>query len=247
MVSPHRTTAARAIFDEFADTRDPSLREKLVEAHLGIAHHLAGRFSNRGESHDDLVQVATIGLIKAIDRFDIEREVEFTTYATPTIVGELKRHFRDKGWSVRAPRRIQELYLELGAAAEELAQELGHPPNVPQLAARTSSSEEDVLEALEAGQAYRATSIDAPDHQYGTIASRLGGIDTGFENADDRQVLVAALETLPERERHILKLRFIEGMTQSQIAEQIGVSQMHVSRLLSASIAHLRKSFVPEL
>jgi RNA polymerase sigma-B factor len=247
MVSPHRTTAARAIFDEFADTRDPSLREKLVEAHLGIAHHLAGRFSNRGESHDDLVQVASIALIHAIDRFDPSLGFEFSTFATRTVLGELKRHFRDKGWSVRAPRRIQELYLELGAAAEELAQELGHPPNVPPLAARTSSSEEDVLEALEAGQAYRATSIDAPDHQYGTIASRLGGIDTGFENADDRQVLVAALETLPERERHILKLRFIEGMTQSQIAEQIGVSQMHVSRLLSASIAHLRKSFVPEL
>lgn len=245
MASPHRPKTTRDTFAEFADTREPRLRQQLVEAHLGIAHQLARRFSNRGESHDDLVQVASVALIHAVDRFDPARGFEFSTFATRTVLGELKRHFRDKGWSVRAPRRIQELYLELGVAADELAQELGHPPTVPELAARTASSEEDVLEALEAGQSYRAASIDAPDHRDGTIASRLGGIDAGYEGADDHQVLLAALELLPERERQILGLRFIDGMTQSQIAEQIGVSQMQVSRLLSASIARLRETFTP--
>ena len=246
MVPNDPTTAEPASFVNFADTRDPRLREELIEAHLGIAHHLARRFANRGESHDDLVQVASVALIHAVDRFDPALGFEFSTFATRTVLGELKRHFRDKGWSVRAPRRIQELYLELGASAEELTHELGHPPTVQELAARTGSAEEDVLEALEAGQAYRATSIDAPDQQEGTIAARLGAIDSGFEGADDHQVLVAALEGLPERERQILGLRFFDGLTQSQIAERIGVSQMHVSRLLSASIARLRQSFTPE-
>ena len=243
MVAPGRAAATRATFVEFAATRDPRLREELVEAHLGLAHQLARRFANRGETHDDLVQVASVALIHAVDRFDPSRGFEFSTFATRTVLGELKRHFRDKGWAVRAPRRIQELYLELGRAAEDLAQELGHPPTVRELAERTGATEEAVLEAFEAGQGYRATSIDAPDRQEGTIASRLGGIDAGFDGAEDHQVLLAAFATLPEREQTILRLRFIGGLTQSQIAERIGVSQMHVSRLMAASIAQLRESF----
>lgn len=243
MPLPDRTTTTEPSFGEFAATRDPRLRDSLVEAHLGLAHQLARRFANRGETHDDLVQVASVALIHAVDRFDPDRGFEFSTFATRTILGELKRHFRDKGWAVRAPRRIQELYLELGAATDSLTQELGHPPTVPELAARTGASEEAVLEAMEAGQAYRATSIDAPDRREGTIASRLGQIDAGYDGAEDHQVLVDALERLPEREQRILHLRYVDGLTQSQIAEQIGVSQMHVSRLLTASIARLRESF----
>jgi RNA polymerase sigma-B factor len=244
MPPPDRTTTTTGpSFAEFAATRDPHLRDLLVEAHLGLAHQLARRFANRGETHEDLVQVASVALIHAVDRFDPERGFEFSTFATRTILGELKRHFRDKGWAVRAPRRIQELYLELGAATDALTQELGHPPTVPELAARIGASEEAVLEAVEAGQAYRATSIDAPDRREGTIASRLGQIDAGFDGAEDHQVLVDALGRLPEREQRILHLRYVEGLTQSQIAEQIGVSQMHVSRLLTASIARLRESF----
>ena len=240
-----RTDTATPSFAEFAVTRDPGLRDRLVEDHLGLAHQLARRFANRGETHEDLVQVASVALIHAVDRFDPDRGFEFSTFATRTILGELKRHFRDKGWAVRAPRRIQELYLELGAATEALAQELGHPPTVAELAERTGASEEAVLEALEAGQAYRATSIDAPDRREGTIGSRLGQIDAGYEGADDHQVLVAAMAELPEREQGILRLRYVDGLTQSQIAERVGVSQMHVSRLLAASIARLRKSFTP--
>lgn len=243
MSPPDRTVTAGPSFAEFASTRDPHLRDLLVESHLGLAHQLARRFANRGETHEDLVQVASVALIHAVDRFDPERGFEFSTFATRTILGELKRHFRDKGWAVRAPRRIQELYLELGAATDALAQELGHPPTVAELAARTGASEEAVLEAMEAGQAYRATSIDAPDRREGTIASRLGQIDAGFDGAEDHQVLGEALGLLPEREQRILRLRYVDGLTQSQIAEQIGVSQMHVSRLLTASIARLRESF----
>jgi RNA polymerase sigma-B factor len=240
------TNPTRATFAEFAASRDPAVRDRLVEEHLGLAHHLARRFANRGESYDDLVQVASVALIHAVDRFDPDRGFEFSTFATRTVLGELKRHFRDKGLAVRAPRRIQELYLELGGAAEELAQELGHPPTIPELAARTGATEDAVLEALEAGQGYRADSIDAPDRQEGTIASRMGDVDAGYEGTEDHQVLLEAMATLPERERLIIMMRFIDGMTQSEIAAEVGVSQMHVSRLLTASLARLRESFATE-
>jgi len=235
---------SKATFAEFADSRDPELREQLVEQHLGLAYQLARRYDNRGESQDDLVQVASVALIHAVDRFDPSKGFEFSTFATRTVLGELKRHFRDKGWAVRAPRRIQELYLEVSAATEVLTQELGHPPTVAELAARTGATEDAVLEAVEAGNGYRTNSIDAPDRQDGTISSRLGDIDAGFEGTEDHQVLVDAMATLSERERHIVRLRFVDGLTQSEIASEIGVSQMHVSRLLAASLATLRKSFV---
>jgi RNA polymerase sigma-B factor len=235
-------SALLSAFSRFAETRDPQLRNELVEAHLGLAEYLARRFANRGEPLDDLVQVASLGLLKAVDRFDPERGVEFSTYATHTVVGELKRHFRDKGWAIRAPRRMQELYLRLGKVVASLGQELGRSPTISELAVETEVSEEEVLEALEAGQAYRFTSLDAPtgDGDGDTLASRLGHNDPGLIDAERRATLSPLLSRLPEREQMILQLRFFEGLTQSEIARRLGISQMHVSRLLARSVAQLR-------
>jgi RNA polymerase sigma-B factor len=241
--SARNPESVRETFMEYADNRDERLRNQLVEEHLGLAHQLARRFTNRGEPYEDLVQVASIGLVKSVERFDTERGVEFSTFATRTIIGELKRHFRDKGWAIRAPRRIQELYLALGPAMESLTQQLGRPPTVPEIAEMVGASEESVLEALEAGQRYRATSIDVPDRQDGTLSSRLGQVDPGCSATDDRLLLALSLADLPERERTIIELRFVEGLTQSEIAAQVGLSQMHVSRLLAASLAQLRQVF----
>jgi len=216
----------RAKFVEFARTGDVAVRDELIAAHLGLAEYLARRFANRGEPLDDLVQVASLGLFKAVGRFDPEREVEFSTYATHTIVGELKRHFRDKGWAIRAPRRMQELYLRLGELAREV-----------------EVSEEEVLEALEAGQAYRFASLDAPaggDSDGETLGSRLGADDPELDDAERRATLSPMLSQLPAREQLILHLRFFEGLTQSEIATRLGISQMHVSRLLARSVAQLR-------
>jgi len=244
-VPPTTRDELRAKFAEFAKTGDVGLRDELVGAHLGLAEYLARRFANRGEPLDDLVQVASLGLLKAVGRFDPERGVEFSTYATHTIVGELKRHFRDKGWAIRAPRRMQELYLRLGKVVATLGQELGRSPTIAELAAEVEVSEEEVLEALEAGQAYRFASLDAPvagDGETETLASRLGSDDSGMEDAERRATLSPLLHQLPERERLILHLRFFDGLTQSEIASRLGISQMHVSRLLARSVAQLRAS-----
>jgi RNA polymerase sigma-B factor len=245
MPSPGRSPdEIRQAFVEFAETGHEGLRDALVEAHLGLARQLARRYEHRGETYEDLVQVASLALVKSVDRFDAERGVEFSTFATRTIVGELKRHFRDKGWAVRAPRRMQELYLELGQVVGSLTQELGRPPTVAEMTQATGASEEAVLEALEAGQGYRTSSIDKPDRTEGSLATRLGDLDAGFARVEDRMVLATALAELPDRERTILNLRFVDGLTQSQIATRMGISQMHVSRLLTASLGRLRKAFV---
>jgi RNA polymerase sigma-B factor len=247
MVSPvHSSGETHKMFVEFARTRDERLRDELVEAYLGLAHQLARRFTNRGETYEDLVQVASIALIKSVERFDLDVGVEFSTYATRNMLGELKRHFRDNGWAVRAPRRIQELYLELGQSIESLSQELGRPPTISEMARITGATEEAVLEAMEAGQSYRTSSIDAPDGHDSTIASRLGELDSSFVGSENRMVLALSLPRLPDRERTILKLRFVDGLTQSQIASEMGISQMHVSRLLNSSLAKLREVFVTE-
>jgi RNA polymerase sigma-B factor len=244
MTDPDRDPVAiREAFLEYADSHDERIRNLLVEEHLGLAHHLARRFTNRGEPYEDLVQVASMGLVKSVDRFDADRGVEFSTFATRTIIGELKRHFRDRGWAIRAPRRIQELYLSLGPSIETLTHELGRPPTVAEIADLLDSSEESVLEAMEAGQRYRTTSIDAPDRQDGTLSSRLGQVDSGYAGTDDRLLLALSLADLPERERTIVNLRFVDGLTQSEIAAQVGLSQMHVSRLLAATLAKLREAF----
>jgi RNA polymerase sigma-B factor len=236
-----RRAELRTLFVQFADSRDPAVRDELVTAHLGLAEYLARRFSNRGEPLDDLVQVASVGLLKAVDRFEPNRGVEFSTYATHTIVGELKRHFRDKGWAVRAPRRMQELYLRLGGIISTLSQDLGRSPTIPELATEAEVSEEEVLEALEAGQAYRFASLDAPSPgEDDSLGSHLGAEDPRMLDAEHRVALSPLLATLPPREQAILHLRFFEGLTQSEIAGRLGISQMHVSSLLARSLAQLR-------
>ena len=234
----------RRQFREYARTHDPALRETLVTAHMGLAEYLARRFTNRGEPLDDLIQVASLGLLKAVDRFDPDRGLEFSTYATPTIVGELKRHFRDKGWAVRVPRRVQELHLRLGSVVSTLSQELGRSPTIGEIAQAASVSEEDVLEAIEAGHAYRFTSLDAPSgaDEEGTLANQLGTEDQGLIDSEHRVALSPLIARFPPRERTILHLRFFEGLTQSEIAGRLGISQMHVSRLLARSLAQLRAS-----
>jgi RNA polymerase sigma-B factor len=225
------------------------LRDALVELHLPLVEHLARRFRNRGEPLDDLIQVATIGLIKSVDRFDPERGVEFSTYATPTIVGEIKRHFRDKGWAVRVPRRLQELRLSLTAATADLSQRQGRAPTVHELAEHLGLSDEDVLEGLESANAYSTLSLDAPDQgddDAPAVADSLGSEDEGLDGVEYRESLKPLLAQLPPREKKILLLRFFGNMTQSQIAEQVGISQMHVSRLLARTLAQLREGLLVE-
>lgn len=229
------------------DPRRLQKRNQLATIHLPLAEHLARRFSGRGEPYEDLVQVATIGLIKSLDRYDPDRGVEFSTYATPTILGEIKRWFRDKGWAVRVPRRLQELRLSIGSATTELTHDLGRSPTVSELARFLQVTEEAVLEALESATAYSAVSLDSPDPGTEVGASPLetiGHEDEALEGVENREAITRILATLPERERRIIVLRFFRGMTQSQIAVDVGISQMHVSRLLSRTLAHLREALM---
>ncbi|MEU7722761.1 RNA polymerase sigma factor SigF [Streptomyces tibetensis] len=224
------------------------LRNQLVRMHLPLVEHLARRFRNRGEPLDDLTQVATIGLIKSVDRFDPDRGVEFSTYATPTVVGEIKRHFRDKGWAVRVPRRLQELRLALTTATAELSQLHGRSPTVHELAEKLAISEEEVLEGLESANAYSTLSLDVPDtdDESPAVADTLGAEDEALEGVEYRESLKPLLEDLPPREKRILLLRFFGNMTQSQIAQEVGISQMHVSRLLARTLAQLRERLLVE-
>jgi RNA polymerase sigma-B factor len=238
---------ARDLFERLATLTDDEerlrIRGELVELHLPLVEYLARRFRNRGEWLDDLTQVATIGLIKSIDRFDLERGVEFSTYATPTIVGEIKRHFRDKGWAVRVPRRLQELKLALTKAIGDLAQREGRAPTVAEIAAHLQMTEEEVLEGLESANAYSTVSLDAPDSgddDAPAVAESLGMLDDALEGVEYRESLKPLLEQLPPREKRILLLRFFGNMTQSQIASELGISQMHVSRLLARTLTQLR-------
>jgi RNA polymerase sigma-B factor len=245
---------ARDLFERLAglpegDEERLRIRGELVEIHLPLVEYLARRFRNRGEWLDDLTQVATIGLIKSIDRFDLARGVEFSTYATPTIVGEIKRHFRDKGWAVRVPRRLQELKLALTKAIGELAQKEGRAPTIAELAAHLQMTEEEVLEGLESANAYSTVSLDAPDsgdEDAPAVAESLGMLDDALEGVEYRESLKPLLERLQPREKRILLLRFFGNMTQSQIATELGISQMHVSRLLARTLAQLREGLTSE-
>jgi RNA polymerase sigma-B factor len=223
--------------------RSEATRHELVELHLPLAEYLARRFGNRGEPHEDLVQVATIGLIKAIDRFDPERGVAFSTYATPTIVGEIKRHFRDRGWTIRVPRRLQEMQAVISQAVSDLGQELGRSPTVAELAKRAGLSEEEIIEGLESANAYSPLSLDAPDPagEVGAVIEQLGDTDDALDAVVDRETVKPLLDQLDARAKKILLLRFFQNMTQSQIADELGISQMHVSRLLSRTLAELRQ------
>ena len=227
-----------------------SLRDQVIEAFLPLAQHLANRFGGRGEPIEDLVQTATVGLIKAVDKFDPERGTEFTAYAIPTIIGEIKRHFRDRTWDIRVPRRLQELRLSISEATSNLLQDLGRSPTIADIAEHLGLSEEEVLEGLEGARAYNAVSLSAPasDGDRATeLGDLLGAEDSEFELAELRVALGPAMAALDEREQRILTLRFYGNMTQSQIAEQVGVSQMHVSRLLTRALAKLRGQFAEDV
>lgn len=225
------------------DPRRVALRDELVRGHLPVAQHIARRFSRRGEPEEDLEQVATLGLINAVDRYDPERGTDFLSYAVPTITGEVRRHFRDQAWSMRVPRRLKDLNVTLSSAMSSMSQTLGRAPNAAELADYLDIGKEEVLEALEASNAYRSGSLDemlVDDPDSGTVSDLLGEADAALEQVEYQQTLTPLLERLPQRERTIIKLRFFGNMTQSQIAEQVGISQMHVSRLLARTLSQLR-------
>jgi len=241
----------RDLLHQMSDLREDSpqyqrARDELVEMHVPLVAHLARRFRDRGEPEDDLIQVGTIGLIKSVDRYDIDRGVELSTYATPTIVGEIKRHFRDRGWSIRVPRRLQEMRQQISIASAELGQRTGRTPTVRELAAFMEVSEDEVLEGLESAQAYSTISLDAQaggdsdEGEPSALRDTLGVDDYDLVGIEYRETLRPMLDVLPQRERDIILMRFFRNMTQAQIAEEIGISQMQVSRLLARSLTQMR-------
>ena len=240
----------KILLRRYHEDGDLAAREELIERYLSLVRSLARRYAYRGEQLDDLVQIGAIGLIKAIDRFDLERGVELTTYATPNIIGEIKRHFRDKGWSVRVPRGLQELNVKVSKLIEQLTVQLGRSPTISELAKAAGVEEEQVLEALESGRAYSSVSLSTgggsdEDGELDPLES-LGTIEHEYEVAEDRAVLAPGFQVLDERERKILHLRFFSGLTQSQIAAEIGISQMHVSRLIRRSLEKIREEIAEE-
>jgi len=231
-----------ALFERYLVDGDRRAREELVERFMPLARQLARRYHRAEEPFDDLLQVASLGLLKAIDRFDLERGIAFSSYAVPTILGELKRHFRDRTWSVRVPRDLQELVLKVDGTVSDLGRELHRAPTVAEISQRLSVSEEDILEAMQAGGAYRATSLETPrgDEEGDTLADSLGTDEDGFAQAEHRATLDRLLCAVGPREREVLRLRFQEDLTQAEIGERIGVSQMQVSRLIRQAVARLR-------
>jgi len=241
----------KVLLRRYHEQGDLAAREQLIEQYMSLVRSLARRYSYRGEQLEDLVQIGAIGLIKAIDRFDVNRGVELTTYATPNIIGEIKRHFRDRGWSVRVPRGLQELNIQLSRLIEELTVQNGRSPTIPELAKAAGVTDEEVLEALESGRAYTSLSLSAgsgghdDDGELDPLES-LGTEEHQYEVSEDRAVLEPGFRVLDARERKILHLRFFEGLTQSQIAQQVGISQMHVSRLIRRSLEKIREEIAAE-
>jgi RNA polymerase sigma-B factor len=240
----------KILLRRYHEDGDLQAREQLIEQYMSLVRSLARRYSYRGEQLEDLVQIGAIGLIKAIDRFDLNRGVELTTYATPNIIGEIKRHFRDKGWSGRVPRGLQELNVQLSKLVEQLTVQLGRSPTITELAKGAGVEEEEVLEALESGRAYSSLSLSSGGGQEdGEELDPLESIGTEehqYDVSEDRAVLAPGFRVLDERERRILHLRFFEGLTQSQIAQQVGISQMHVSRLIRRSLEKIRDEIASE-
>ncbi len=236
------------LFAEYRRTRDPAIREQLVEQYAALVRSLARRFAGRGEPLEDLEQVGYLGLIAAIDRFEPELGLEFTTFATPTILGEIKRYFRDKSWAVRVPRRLQETYPKVVRAQEELGQRWGRSPSVAEIAKHLELEPEEVLQALEAGPAHRAVSLDGPapgGEEAGEMGDRIGQEDENLDRIELRQLLGSALQHLTPREQEIMLLRFVEELPQTEVARRLGISQMHVSRLQRAALEQLKKE-MPE-
>ncbi len=215
---------------------DREARRILIERMMPLVRTLARRYANRGEALDDLVQVGCVGLIKAVDRFDLDRELRFSTFAVPTILGEIKRHFRDRAWSVRVSRGIQELNAKVAREADRLSTQLGRSPTIEEIGRATGSTQEQVLEAMQGAQAYSTVPLEEPIGEDGEPVAKLGAMDFNFDRAEERIELTRGLEVLDDRERRIVALRFFAGLTQREIAEQVGISQMHVSRLLRRSL-----------
>ncbi len=239
----------RELFRRYQQEGDEEARNQLVVNHLNLVRFLASKFKNRGEPLEDLVQVGTIGLIKAIDRFDPERGLEFTTYATPTIMGEIKRHFRDKGWSVRVPRRLQELSSKITQTTEELTKELQRTPSVAEIADTLGVSVDEVLEAMESSSAYSSVSLEGGgegEDDVPSVLDRYATEDAELVSSDDRMMLEDAIRDFTAREKDIIRMRFEESLTQAEIAQKLGVSQVQVSRLLRRTLARLHDKIAPE-
>ncbi|OZM73262.1 B/F/G family RNA polymerase sigma-70 factor [Amycolatopsis antarctica] len=231
------------------DPRRARIRDDLVTGYLPLAQHVAQRFSGRGVAREDLIQVATVGVINAVDRFDPAHGSEFLSFAVPTVMGEVRRHFRDTGWMMRVPRRLKELHLALSNATTQLSQDLGRAPTPSELAKHLDLSQDEVFEGLEAGNAYNSASLDemlSADVDDVSLGDTLGEDDPALVDVENHEALQPLVRTLPERERRIIALRFVHNMTQTQIAERIGVSQMHVSRLLARSLTQLRKGLAEQ-
>ncbi|MGH2923814.1 MAG: SigB/SigF/SigG family RNA polymerase sigma factor [Solirubrobacterales bacterium] len=241
----------KALLRRYGADRSPIVREELVERFMPLARRLAARYAGGAEPYDDLVQVASVGLVKAIDRFDPERGTAFSTFAVPTILGELKRHFRDRGWSVHVPRNVQERILKVERALAELPARLGRAPTVSDIAERLEVSDEEVLEAMHASQGHHAISLDASpargdDDEPAPLGERIGETEVGFDTVEYGATIQPTLAEISERDRRVLHLRFVEDMTQSEIADRVGVSQMHVSRILRATLEKLRRAVAEE-
>lgn len=240
----------RELFRRYKQEGDEEAREQLIESHLNLVRFLASKFKNRGEPLDDLIQVGSLGLIKAIDRFDPARGLEFTTFATPTIMGEIKRHFRDKGWSVRVPRRLQELSSRVNQVSDALTGELNRTPTVEEVAARIGSSVEEVLEAMESSSAYSSVPLEAggsgEEDEAPSVIDRFVTSDEDLEASDDRIVIEDAIAEFSPREQEAIRMRFIEGLTQVEIAERLGISQVQVLRLLRRSLKKIQEKIDPE-
>jgi RNA polymerase sigma-B factor len=243
-VEPQRSRGEdRELLRRYHEDGDTGAREELIERHLPLVRSLARRYAGRGESLEDIEQVGAIGLIKAIDRFELSREVSLATYATPNVVGEIKRHFRDKGWAVRVPRALQELNASMSNAIERLTVKLSRSPSISEIAAELETTPEHVLEAMEVGSAYSTVSLStgpAGEEELDPLET-IGSEDEEFARSEHRAALAPALERLPAREREILRMRFEEGLPQTQIAQRVGLSQMHVSRLIRKSLGEMRE------
>lgn len=240
----------RELFRRYKEEGDSEARDQLIVSHLNLVRFLASKFKNRGESLEDLIQVGTIGLIKAIDRFDPERGLEFTTYATPTIMGEIKRHFRDKGWSVRVPRRLQELSAKVNQATDELTNQLQRSPSVAEIAEHLGSTVDEVLEAMESSSAYSSVPLEGggsgEDDEAPSVIDHYATEDPDLAASDDRIVLEQAIADFSPREQEVVKMRFDEGLTQVEIAERLGISQVQVSRLLRRTLRRIQDKIDPE-
>lgn len=240
----------RELFRRYKEEGDEEAREQLIVSHVNLVRYIAAKFKNRGEPLDDLIQVGTIGLIKAIDRFDPSRGLEFTTYATPTIMGEIKRHFRDKGWTIRVPRRLQELSAKVNSATDELTARLQRSPSIEEVAEYLGTTADEVLEAMESSSAYSSVPLEAQggneDDDAPSVIDRYASVDGDLEASDDRMVLEEVIAEFPEADQQAIRMRFIDGMTQVEIAKRLGISQVQVSRMLRRALRRIQDKIDPD-